>query len=124
MENANFVENIATRLGQNATVKSVYGDPIVMDGKTIIPVAQVGMGFGGGMGHKAPKARNQAEGDVSKGQDEEGAGGGGGLYARAKGVYEVSATGTRFIPVNNTKQLLLAGLVGFVLRGLLMRGRG
>ena len=55
MENVNFIENLATRLGQNASVKSVYGEPIVTDGKTIIPVAQVAFGFGGGYGEKKKK---------------------------------------------------------------------
>ncbi|HEY1115108.1 MAG TPA: hypothetical protein VGE66_16170 [Chitinophagaceae bacterium] len=41
MENANFVENVATRLGQSASVKNVYGEPIVRDGRTILPVARV-----------------------------------------------------------------------------------
>lgn len=38
MENENFIENIATRLGQVASVKNVYGEPIVAGDKTIIPV--------------------------------------------------------------------------------------
>lgn len=45
MENANFIENIATRLGQSATVKNVYGEPVVAGDKTIIPVAQVALGL-------------------------------------------------------------------------------
>lgn len=111
MENANFLENLATRLGQNATVKNVYGDPIVQDGKTIIPVAQVAYGFGGGQGKKGPEHKT---GITEAGKEEEGAGGGGGLMARAKGVYEVSEKGTRFIPANNTLQLMAAALLGFL----------
>jgi hypothetical protein len=29
MGNVNFIENLATRLGQNASVKNIFGDPIV-----------------------------------------------------------------------------------------------
>lgn len=111
MENETLLEQLATRMGQSATVKNVYGDPIVQDGKTIIPVAQLAYGFGGGQG-KGKKAGAQS---AAEGKEEEGSGGGGGLVARAKGVYEVSEKGTRFIPANNTLQLLGAGLLGFLI---------
>src|SRR5215471_19549843 len=108
MENANFIENIATRLGQNATVKNVYGEPIVAGDKTIIPVAQVALGFGGGYG-KGPKKflkkeNNPAETGDDKEKSGEGHGGGGGMYARPKGVYEISPQGTRYIPANYARQ--------------------
>lgn len=99
------------RLGQSGTVKNVYGDPITQDGKTIIPVAQVAFGFGGGQGKKGP---GQKAGPGEGGKEEEGFGGGGGLLARAKGVYEISEKGTRFIPANNTLQLLGAAMLGFL----------
>ena len=126
MENVNFLENLASRLGQNASVKSVYGDPVVTDGKTIIPVAQVAFGFGGGFGEK--KKKNISSGNPQsesreneKGIAGEGAGGGGGMYAKAKGVYEITSQQTRFIPVNNNKQLLIAALVGFLIRGVVFK---
>lgn len=120
MENVNFVENVATRLGQSASVKNVYGEPIVRGERTILPVARVAYGFGGGMGRKgAPHV--PAEGQ-SNGQPDSGAGGGGGLRACASGVFEITDTGTRFIPANNTMQLLGAALVGF-LAGAWMKGR-
>jgi uncharacterized spore protein YtfJ len=118
MDNNNFIENIATPLQHNASVRNVFGEPITAQGKTIIPVAQIAFGFGGGFGQKNKPSVN----DSSKG--EEGAGGGGGMFARPKGVYEVTDSGTRFIPVNNTMQLLLAGLAGFLIRGWLLRRRG
>ena len=61
MENINFLENLATRLGQTATVKNVYGEPIVAGDKTIIPVAQIMYGFGGGygQGQKPKKFKKQ-----------------------------------------------------------------
>ena len=126
MEKVNFIENLATRLGQNASVKNVFGDPVVTNGKTIIPVAQVAFGFGGGFGEK--KRKNLLSGNLQsesreneKGIDGEGAGGGGGMYAKAKGVYEVTSQQTRFIPTDNNKQLLVAALFGFLIRGWLFR---
>jgi uncharacterized spore protein YtfJ len=123
MENENFIENIATRLGQSATVKNVYGEPITSNGKTIIPVAQVAFGFGGGYGHKNLENKKQAdsESEMEHLHGKKGGGGGGGMVAKAKGVYEVTAKGTRFIPANNTRQLLMAALIGFLIKGWLLR---
>ena len=126
MENENFVENLASRLGQNASVKNVYGEPIVTEGKTIIPVAQVAYGFGGGFGKS--KKKNQfsetAKGETfGKEPGGEGAGGGGGVRAKPIGVYEVTAGQTRFIPAYNNKQLIVAAIVGFMIRGWLYKKR-
>jgi uncharacterized spore protein YtfJ len=116
MENNVFLETLAARFGQNASVKNVYGEPITTQGKTIIPVAQIAMGLGGGYGHKNGKgkqmANNSTEPDHNK--QGEGAGAGGGMYATAKGVYEVTDKCTRFIPANATKQLLAMAALAFV----------
>ena len=97
----------------------MYGEPITADGKTIIPVAQVAFGYGGGFGQKARRHQQQADTEAGPPPDERGAGGGGGMYARPRGVYEVTAQGTRFIPANNIRQLLLAGFIGFLIRSWL-----
>lgn len=115
MENENFIENIATPISQNASVKAVFGDPITTQEKTIIPVAQVAYGFGGGFGHKLTDPGKEST-PAGKG-----AGGGGGLMVKAKGVYEVTSQGTRFIPAINLSQLLLAALAGFLMGTMLKR---
>src|SRR5689334_9701014 len=97
MENGNFLENLAVRLGQQATVKNVYGEPITTGGKTVIPVARLAYGFGAGMGrHKNARLQNSTETQTEKNGQPEGAGGGGGLRATASGVFEISEQGTRF----------------------------
>ena len=122
MENGNLLENLAIRLGQQATVKNVYGEPVTAGGKTVIPVAKLAYGFGGGTGRsKNGKFRALPEGESEKTGQPEGAGGGGGLRATATGVFEISDQGTKFIPANNSKQLLVAAVIGFMLRGWLMR---
>ena len=45
-----MLEKLGESLGSKATVKSVFGEPIQAAGKTIIPVAKVFYGFGGGFG--------------------------------------------------------------------------
>jgi uncharacterized spore protein YtfJ len=123
MENANFVEELAARLGQSASVKNVYGEPIAAEGKTIIPVARVAFGFGGGFGKGKKKDKiSENPADLSdKNPEGEGAGGGGGMRAKAVGVYEITNNQTKFIPVNNNKQIVIAAIVGFMVRGWLAK---
>jgi uncharacterized spore protein YtfJ len=129
MENGNFIEKLAALFGQNASVKNVYGEPVKVGDKTIIPVAQIAYGLGGGYGQKKGNRKkpplNSEEASLpeeNKPLAGEGAGGGGGLYAKPNGVYEVTANGTRFIPAHNAKELLMAAAIGFLIRGWLRSG--
>lgn len=45
-----FFESLLERLQTGAHVKTAYGEPITTQGKTVVPVARVGYGFGGGVG--------------------------------------------------------------------------
>src|ERR1700740_753047 len=85
-------ENI---LGQ-AGVKTIYGDPITAQGKTVIPVAKVAYGYGAGAG-TGGVGNSSAQG--------EGGGGGCGVRAVPVGVIEVSDQQTRFIPITSRKKL-------------------
>lgn len=124
MENERSLETLARHLEQNASVKNVFGEPIISGDKTIIPVAKIAFGLGGGYGQnklrfkKAEAAETENGGKIPAA---EGGGAGGGMYAMPKGVYEVSASGTRFIPADNTRMLLLGFALGIVLRGWLFR---
>lgn len=71
-------------------VKASYGEPVNLDGTTIIPVAVTSFGFGGGA----------AEG--------EGEGGGGGGFAAPVGAYVTRDGFTRFEP--NLIALLTVGI--------------
>jgi uncharacterized spore protein YtfJ len=90
--------NISLKLAETMTssgIKSVYGEPVVVDGTTIVPVAAVQFGFGGGEG--------SAEGD----EDAPGGAGGGGI-AVPFGAYISDETGVRFRP--NLITLLAVGI--------------
>ncbi len=93
-----LVESMAERLGGSAGVKSVYGEPVMAEGRTIVPMAKVFYGFGAGAG-KSP--------------DESG-GAGGGVRAFPAGVVEISAAGTRYIPTNYARPLAIAIAGSFV----------
>ncbi len=118
MADENLIENLASSLGQNASVNNVFGEPIRVGDKTIIPVARLAYGFGGGFG-QGKKKRNKGEvSDESKGQEPagKGAGGGGGFNAVAKGIYEITPTCTRFIPANPAKKVLMGVAIGYFLK--------
>ncbi len=92
--------NISLKLAETISssgIKSVYGEPVEIDGTTIVPVAAVQFGFGAG---------SAGEGD------EEGPGGaGGGGLAVPFGAYISDEAGVRFRPNLIT---LLAVAIPFV----------
>jgi uncharacterized spore protein YtfJ len=92
-------------LGQ-ASVKTIYGEPISAHGKTIVPVAKVMYGYGAGAG-------TGGVGDTSA--RGEGGGGGGGVRVVPLGVVEVSERETRFVPISDRKKMSAVLLAGFVL---------
>lgn len=86
-----------------ANVKTVYGEPIVAQGKTIVPVAKVVYGYGGA-GGTGGIGDSRARG--------EGGGGGGGARAIPVGVIEVSEQPTRYVPITDRKKLARAIVLG------------
>lgn len=121
MNDHNFLETLADRLNQRASVNNVFGEPIQAGDKVIIPVAQVILGMGGGYGRGIGQNKKSLSSDSSQtlSTDDElpsgGSGGGGGIYVIGKGVYEVTPTTTRFIPAHNWRQLVIALTAGFLL---------
>jgi uncharacterized spore protein YtfJ len=79
----------------------VFGDPQVIEGKTIIPVAVASYGFGAG----GPGPRGERTGG----------GGGGGVRVKPIGCLEITAEGTRFIPVIDINGLATLGLIALAL---------
>ena len=116
-----ILQCIAERFATTATVKQVFGEPIERTGRTIVPVARVqyglGGGFGGGEQEGAAAGRPRAAG---------GGGGGGGVKARPAGVLEITDTGTRFIRFVDPTDIVKAcvgGLVALLLVRRLTRRR-
>ena len=119
MDPAQTLHDIAQSLGSTATVKSVFGEPISAEGKTVVPVAKVAYGFGAGGGSGRAK---RGEG-TPNGAETEGGGGGGGVRAYPAGALEISAAGTRFISLTDFRLLGVAFAAGALLGGLLLRRR-
>jgi uncharacterized spore protein YtfJ len=115
MNTTEMLEKIGESLGSTATVKSVFGEPIHAEGKTVVPVAKVAFGFGAGGGH------GPAKHDGGSGEPPEGGGGGGGVRAFPAGALEITQDQTRFVPYEDWRWLAGAFAAGAVLGGLLLR---
>ena len=99
----NYYQSFAERLQTSAHVKTVFGEPIEAAGRTIIPVASVAYGFGGG-------PAKEGENDTVM----QAAGGGGGVRSKPLGVLEVTEESTRFFPTESSWKKGAAWLmVGF-----------
>ena len=117
-----FLQSLSERLSGSASVKQVYGEPIVVGGKTVVPVARVRYGLGGGWGGGEQEGY-EAGRPLAAG----GGGGGGGVKASPMGALEIAETNVRFIhfidPVEVAK-LCLAGGALMLLAVLLRRSKG
>jgi len=76
---------LVNSLGGTATASAVFGDPVEKGGVTIVPVARVRYGVGGGFGRgPGKKKRDEAA------SDQVGYGQGGGVQASPIGYIEIS----------------------------------
>ena len=113
MEPRNLLQSFKDSLLSNATVKSVYGDPVTFGERTIVPVARVAYGFGGGFGSRLKAGQHAAlTGDVPRSPGDEAGGGGGGVAAMPLGVVEITPTRTRFIRFGEGRRLAAAAAIG------------
>jgi len=112
-----MLQKLGDSLGSAATVKSVFGDPIQVDGKIVVPVASVALGFGAGFGAGPVAHHSLAEGQG------EGGGGGGGVRAVPAGALEITASRTRFVPFHDTRWLGAAFAAGVLVGGMFVRRR-
>ena len=97
-----------------ANVNACFGEPVTVEGRTVIPVARVGYGFGMGAG-QGPIAEVEAEIPEMEemGSGGAGGGGGGGMTSSPLGVVEITAQGTRVEPiVDRQKVAIVSMLVG------------
>jgi uncharacterized spore protein YtfJ len=122
VEKFQLLESLAQKFQSNANVKAVFGEPVEAQGKTIIPVAKIAYGLGGGYGKlESSKSDNASQPDM-------GEGGGGGIIARPIGVVEITRKRTRFIPARSKAVTLMgaffAGMVAARLIDWRKKNRG
>lgn len=95
--------NTFGELRKEANVDACFGEPVQVEGRTVIPIARVAYGLGVGAG-QAP---------MEEGEEGGGAGGGSGLMSSPLGVVEVTSRGMRVEPVvDRQKVSIVALLVG------------
>jgi uncharacterized spore protein YtfJ len=103
-------------LGGTASASAVFGDPIEKDGVTVIPVARVRYGVGGGFGRGAGRRKKRGERTDDAAEQEVGYGHGGGVQASPVGYIEISggeAEYKRIVdPVRPLAVLMMFPLVG------------
>lgn len=114
-------KGITERLQTTACVESVYGEPIVADGKTIIPVARVRYGFGGSFGEGSDD--NGSSSDDGQAGGSGGGAGGGGVEVTPIGIIEVTPGDTRYISFEDRRRLIRAALIGLALGAIIFRRR-
>ena len=119
-----ILDRLGERLGTQATVKAVFGEPVERGDVTVIPVARVRWGLGGGSG-SGPAEREATNGE----RRASGTGAGGGAMADPMGYLEVRPSGAVYVPLATaypSPVLILAiGLsMGIIVRALarLLRG--
>jgi hypothetical protein len=108
-----LLERLAELVGAKAGVQVVFGEPTTRGDLTVIPVARVRWGFGGGGG----RAETPPAGPAS------GSGGGGGVAADPIGYLELGPEGAAFRPIRDAYPspmfLIASGLAAsMVLRAL------
>ena len=99
---AKTLRSLGDHLQVGTSVRNVYGDPVNVGGRTVIPIARVSYGFGAGGSEEVKSERG-------------GSGGGAGMSARPVGALEITEAGTRFIPFIDPTRLGMALVVGFLI---------
>ncbi|HPK66281.1 MAG TPA: spore germination protein GerW family protein [Thermoanaerobaculia bacterium] len=111
------LHDLAERIRTGISVGQVFGEPVEANGRTLIPVARVAFGFGGGLG-----ASRDAQRFTGVGEDKSAGAGGGGLAAPV-GMIEIASEGTRFIPTSPGRWLLAGAVLGLLAGWLVRRCR-
>ena len=101
-------------------MKTVYGEPLSIEGKTIIPVAKVRYGFGAGGGSGVTVGEDYESGASAEGY---GGGGGGGIEVTPIGIIEITAGETRFIPFQEKRRIIRVLVIGALIALFLLRRR-
>jgi uncharacterized spore protein YtfJ len=99
-----LIKTTLSEIERILSTKTVVGDPITIEGNTIIPLIAIGFGFGGGGGTGGGKDKGEGTGA--------GTGGGGGV--KPIGVIVVSKDGVKVEPIRG----MLSGVVETMAEGV------
>lgn len=100
------LESVKSDVLDRLSAKTSYGEPVVRDGVTVIPVARVMLAYGAGGG--VGESRHGANGGEAP---PVGGGGGGGGVVQPVGFIEVTQAGARWQPLEPpASEMVLRGL--------------
>ncbi|GAA4594547.1 hypothetical protein GCM10023194_61740 [Planotetraspora phitsanulokensis] len=118
------VTKLISRIQDHVTVRRVFGEPITVDGVTVVPVARVAAGGGGGEG-SGPGVRGDggsATGGDHTGEGQaEGLGAGFGMAASPAGVYVIKEGKVSWEPALDINRIVLGGQIVAVVALLTLR---
>jgi uncharacterized spore protein YtfJ len=103
-----LVERLAERVGAQAGVQAVFGEPIRQGDTVVIPVARVRWGFGGGGGSSAAEQAS-------------GTGGGGGAASDPAGYIVIRDDSAAYQPISRPWSRPGAILAGAVAAAIVLR---
>jgi uncharacterized spore protein YtfJ len=103
------VMDLLRKVADNATVRSVFGEPVTVGDVTVIPAAKVSGGAGGGNGTDPRKSEAQ------------GTGGGLGIMARPVGAYVIRQGRVSWRPALDLNRVILGGQIVAVVAILTVR---
>jgi uncharacterized spore protein YtfJ len=104
---SDMLRSLGDHVQFGTSARNVYGDPVTIGGRTVIPIARIACGFGAGS--SAADWHNVA------GSESGIRGGGAGFGAKPIGALEITEAGTRFIPFVQPAQLIIAALSGLLI---------
>lgn len=84
-----------------ANASACFGAPVTSGERTVIPVADIGYGFGAGWGASEGNAATPGG---------RGGGAGGGARTRAIAVIEIAPTGVRILPIEDQTSIRIAAI--------------
>lgn len=94
-----ILKTITGEMQKSLSAQTVVGDPITVEGKTIVPLVSVGMGFGAGTG---------------SGKEDNPGGGGGGLGMKPVAVVIIDHQGVRIERLKESRHSLAEHLAGAI----------
>jgi uncharacterized spore protein YtfJ len=97
-ELSDIIRTVTGEMQKSLSARTVVGDPITIEGKTIVPLVSVGMGFGAGAG----SGKEPASG---------GGGGGGGMGMKPVAVIIIDAQGVKVESLKSPKPSLVEQLI-------------
>jgi uncharacterized spore protein YtfJ len=114
-----FMQPLVDKVHSSAKTDTVFGaSRDEGGGRSIIPVAKVAYGFGGGFGTSSKKGKAATDSGTPGG--DEGTGGGAGIKVDPLGVFELTDLGVRFVPLRKSKVVAIAALLGGLILGVLI----